>query len=536
MIDLGYDPDFTSTVGNSPAALGNRVAQSVIGHGLADGAREAQNYITQAGQFVPVNQPLTFDLTGNPTMTDPNRWQPLHFLGGRIDQFGRPINEATQRHLTPFWGAVTPFAMTAADRSLNGVYHDQGAPRQLGGPTDAAFKQREALEYLQISSHLDPTDNEMIDISPATRGNTPNAPFTESYAQAGYALNPFTTQPYTPQIVRHGDFARVVAEFWADGPRSTAPPGHWNEIANDVSDKMEQLSLPKRIGGAGPVVNDLEWDVKKYLALNGGMHDAAIAAWNHKGIYDSARPISYIRYMGQLGQSSDPGLTVDLGGGNIINTYHPMGLPLEPGLVEVITPATTAAGQRHEHLAGHEGKVAIFAWQGAVDGTAPFTDPNDFSGVDWITAETWMPYQLLGFVTPPFAGYVSGHSTYSRTGAEVLSLFTGSEYFPGGLFEYDIAQGSGLDFEYGPSTPLKLQFAKYFDASDQASISRIYGGIHPPADDFPGRRIGHIVGPDAFNKAMALFAGVPEPSSALLGVAAAAGLLHGVRRQRRSAT
>jgi hypothetical protein len=535
MVDLGYDPDFTSTVGNSPAALGNRVAQSVIGHGLVDGAREAQNYALPAGQFVPVNPPLTFDLPGT-TMNDPNRWQQLHFLGGRIDQFGRPINESTQRNLTPFWGDVTPFGITAADRSPHGVYHDQGTPRQLGGPTDAAFKQRDALEFLRISSHLDPTDNEMIDISPATRGNTPNAPFTESYDQVGYSVNPYTGLPYTPQVVQHGDFGRIVAEFWADGPRSTAPPGHWNEIANDVSDKMDQLGIAKRIGGAGPVLNNLEWDVKKYFALNGGMHDAAIAAWNHKGIYDSARPISYIRYMGQLGQSSDPGLTVDLGGGNFFNTYHPMGLPLEPGLVEVITPATTAAGQRHEHLAGHEGKVAIFAWQGAVDGTAPFTDPSDFSGVDWITAETWMPYQLLGFVTPPFPGYVSGHSTYSRTGAEVLSLFTGNEYFPGGLFEYEIPQGSGLDFEYGPSAPLKLQFAKYFDASDQASISRIYGGIHPPADDFPGRRIGHIVGPDAFSKAMALFAGVPEPSSALLGVTSAAGLLNGVRRQRRRAT
>ena len=148
----------------------------------------------------------------------------------------------------------------------------------------------------------------MIDISPATRGNTPNAPFTESYDQVGYAVNPHTGQPYAPQIVRQGDFGRVVAEFWADGPRSTAPPGHWNEIANDVSDKMDQLGIPKRIGGAGPVVSDLEWDVKKYFALNGGLHDAAIAAWNHKGVYDSARPISFIRYMGQLGQSSDPDL------------------------------------------------------------------------------------------------------------------------------------------------------------------------------------------------------------------------------------
>ena len=158
------------------------------------------------------------------------------------------------------------------------------------------------------------------------------------------------------------------------------------------------------------------------LVLNGALHDAAIAAWNHKGFYNSARPISYIRYMGQLGQSSDPNLKVDLGGGNLVDTYHANGLPLEPGLVEVITPATTAPGQRHEHLAGNEGKIAIRAWQGAIDGVAPFDDPAEISGVDWITAETWMPYQLAGFVTPPFPGYVSGHSTFSRSAAEVMAL------------------------------------------------------------------------------------------------------------------
>jgi hypothetical protein len=532
MTTLGYDPDNRSTLGNTPAALGNRVAAAVVNYGLNDGARENNNYITAAGQFVPVNEPLTFDNPGN-VMIDPNRWQPLRFLGNRIDQFGTPINESTQRNLTPFWGNVAPFAMTAADKSAGGVYHDQGTPRQLGGVTDAAFKQREVLEFLRISSQLDPSQGGMIDISPATRGNTPNAPFTESYAQVGHAVNPYTGQPYAPEMVNAGDFGRVVAEFWADGPRSTAPPGHWNELANDVSDKMNDLGIPKRIGGVGPTVNELEWDVKKYFALNGGLHDAAIAAWNHKGYYDSARPISYIRYMGTLGQSTDPNLTVDLGGGNMFNTYNVNGLPLEAGLVEVISPATTAAGQKHEHLAGNEGKIAIYAWQGAVEGIYPFDDPADVSGVGWILSDNWMPYQLSSFVTPPFPGFVSGHSTYSRTGAEILTALTGSEYFPGGIFEYDITQGTGLRFEYGPVTPLKLQFATYFDASDQASISRLYGGIHPPADDFPGRRIGSEVGPAAFNRAMQFFAGVPEPSTATLALCVAAALA--ARRKRTSA-
>jgi hypothetical protein len=100
-----------------------------------------------------------------------------------------------------------------------------------------------------------------------------------------------------------------------------------------------------------------------------------------------------------------------------------------------------------------------------------------------------------------------------------MTLLTGSPFFPGGLFEYHIPAGSGLDFEYGPTTDIDLQFATYYDASDQASLSRVYGGIHPPADDFPGRRIGQVVGPAAWSYARSLW-GVPEPSSAvLLGVA-----------------
>ena len=40
------------------------------------------------------------------------------------------------------------------------------------------------------------------------------------------------------------------------------------------------------------MLDRLEWDVKVYFALNGAVHDAAIAAWGLKAYYDSARPIS----------------------------------------------------------------------------------------------------------------------------------------------------------------------------------------------------------------------------------------------------
>ena len=43
--------------------------------------------------------------------------------------------------------------------------------------------------------------------------------------------------------------------------------------------------------------------------------------------------------------------------------------------------------------------------------------------------------------------------------------------------------------------------ATYRDASDQCSLSRIWGGIHPPADDIPGRLIGEQIGIESFKLA-----------------------------------
>ena len=66
---------------------------------------------------------------------------------------------------------------------------------------------------------------------------------------------------------------------------------------------------------------------------------------------------------------------------------------------------------------------------------------------------------------------------------------------------------SFLVFEKGPSVDVVLQWATYRDASDQTSLSRIWGGIHPPADDVPGRIIGIDIGEGTFAAAEAIFNG-----------------------------
>jgi hypothetical protein len=84
-------------------------------------------------------------------------------------------------------------------------------------------------------------------------------------------------------------------------------------------------------------------------------------------------------------------------------------------------------------------------------------------------------------------------------------MMTGSEFFPGGLGEFIAKKNEFLVFEEGPSVDVVLQWATYRDASDQTSLSRIWGGIHPPADDIPGRFIGQEVAEDTFDFAVPYF-------------------------------
>jgi hypothetical protein len=477
MDGLCYSTADSRVRGDSAAALGNRIAARIIRQGLRDGSNERGNYA--APDYVPFNDPLIVALPGT-TMNDPNRWQPLA-LEHSVAQNGVPLPVGPQQAVGPHWGHVTPFAMTSNEA---GLPIDPGLPPLLHDPdSDSTFRD-EAVQIIRKSGELDTADRKLIDISPASLGNNSLG----ANDGEGYAVNPVTGEPYARTVVHRGDWARALTEFWADGPRSETPPGHWNTLANSVVDSP---GFERRLGGTGEELDPLEWDVKMYLALNGAVHDAAVAAWGAKGYYDSARPISMIRYMGGLGQSSDPEGP----------SYHPDGLPLVAGLVEVITEESSAPGQRHEHLGDHVGEIAIKAWSGN-----PEDPETQQAGVAWIRAVDWVPYQQPTFVTPAFPGYVSGHSTFSRAAAEVMTALTGSPYVPGGLATWTIPAG-GLEVESGPSEDVVLQWASYYDAADQAGISRLYGGIHVPADDFGGRVIGSQCGKDAWLKANTYFDG-----------------------------
>ncbi|MBR9921543.1 MAG: T9SS type A sorting domain-containing protein [Bacteroidetes bacterium] len=504
----GYDPAFTDTdytTGN-PAALGNYIAQCIIDFGLQDGSNQENQYANE--YYEPVNPPMVIYEPGNPDIIDYNRWQPLT-LDSFVDQSGNPIPINTPPFLGPEWGQVTPFSLGTEDVTIyerDGfdylVYHDPGDPclldtLEIGGLSEE-YKWNHSLVAVW-SSHLDPSDGVMIDISPASIGNIPESEYPTSIPElpdfynlleggdpsTGHAINPHTGMPYEQQIVPRGDYSRILAEFWADGPDSETPPGHWFTILNYVNDHPE---FEKRFHGTSEILGDLEWDVKAYFTLGGTMHDVAVAVWGIKGWYDYIRPVAAIRAMADRGQSSDPDLP----------NYDPGGIILIPGKIEMVESGDPLAGDMDEHV----DKIKVLAWKGPDF----IIDPEvDEAGVGWILAENWYPYQRPSFVTPPFAGYVSGHSTFSRAAAEVMTLLTGDEYFPGGMGVFECPQNEFLVFEEGPSMDIELQWATYRDASDQCSLSRIWGGIHPPVDDIPGRHIGIVMGPAAFHLAESYF-------------------------------
>ncbi|HOZ51673.1 MAG TPA: hypothetical protein PLU17_07450, partial [Chitinophagaceae bacterium] len=132
MASLGYNIYLNGTnyANGNPEELGNYIAQQVINMGYADGSNQINNYAGTG--YSPGNAPLLLANSGNATMTNVNRWQPLTYVTC-IDQNGNPCGSSTPSFVCPLWGKVLPFSMptsTAVHHTRNGVdypmYYDPG--------------------------------------------------------------------------------------------------------------------------------------------------------------------------------------------------------------------------------------------------------------------------------------------------------------------------------------------------------------------------------------------------------------------------
>jgi hypothetical protein len=134
-----------------------------------------------------------------------------------------------------------------------------------------------------------------------------------------------------------------------------------------------------------------------------------------------------------------------------------------------------------------------------------------YQGTRTIRGEDWRPYQRANFVTPPFPEYISGHSTFSAAAAGLLKAATGGDTF--GLSVTIPAGSSKIEPGAVPAAPVTLSWKSFYEAADQAGISREYGGIHFNDGDFEARQAGEDVGLLVWSKAKSYFNGKAIPKT-----------------------
>jgi hypothetical protein len=233
MAALGYDPTDRSIDPSTPSGIGNRCAQAVLDFRHRDGANQlgdepggnAGVSYSDYTGYLPRNAPMDLRLAFDPSTVH----NPNAWQPLRYPDASGAV--VTPAFIAPHWDRVVPFALLpdAALRSPTG-------PAKFGSAQYA--EQAQAL--LDLSAGL--TDEQ-----------------------------------------------KVIAEYWADGPHSELPPGHWNLFAHFVSRREHHAQNE----------HGLDLDIKLFFALTNAVSDAGICAWDNKRAFDSVRPITAVRYLFQ---------------------------------------------------------------------------------------------------------------------------------------------------------------------------------------------------------------------------------------------
>lgn len=215
---LGLDWSDASHDPATPVGIGNLAAESVLNFRHHDGSNQLGDLHPGAYTDYTGYQPLNTP----DRLEDVNRWQPLRTPVPDGGLYGRYL---VQSFTTPQWASVTPFAMKT------GSEFRPNPPASFTKNKDRYVRQ--AQELLELSKNL--TDDQ-----------------------------------------------KMMVEYWADGPSSETPPGHWCLFAQFVSTRDHHT---------------LDDDVKMFFVLSNALLDAGIAAWDAKRTYDSVRPITAIHFL-----------------------------------------------------------------------------------------------------------------------------------------------------------------------------------------------------------------------------------------------
>ncbi len=231
MASIGLDPDNHSQDTTAPAGIGNLAAAEVLALRHRDGANQLGD--EPGGQpgvpysdytgYRPANEAMDTRTALNPST--------VHDVNRwqPLTYVDGPGNLVTPSFLGAHWQLVRPFVTVSARQ-----FRSPSGPARYGSPEFVA----QAQELIEMNANL--TDEQ-----------------------------------------------KVIAEYWADGPRSELPPGHWNLFAQQVLHRDRTGSRERELDRA----------VKLYFALTNAIFDAGCCAWENKVAFDSVRPITAIRWL-----------------------------------------------------------------------------------------------------------------------------------------------------------------------------------------------------------------------------------------------
>ncbi len=204
----------------------------------------------------------------------------------------------------------------------------------------------------------------------------------------------------------------------------------------------------------------LDDDVKLFFVASNAIFDASIAAWDAKYAYDYVRPITAIRALGDA----------------TISAWRPRSLS------EALASSTPAAKEDAEH------SVILPA------------------GLAEVPAADWEPY----LPTPPFPSYISGHSAFTASWARAMELAIGKPDFN---FKQTVRHLYVEQREL--AEPVALSYPTFAAAAEAAGISRVWAGVHWPADNERGLELGRKVGESVWRRAEQFVLGTASPASAV---------------------
>jgi hypothetical protein len=239
MASLGYDPTNTSTDVTTPTGIGNVACQAVLDFRHHDGSNQLGDVpggtpgvaYSDYTGYTPVNKPMDIRVPFDSSTVT----DPNRWQPlTYVDARGSLM---TQKFVGAQWDHVVPFALTAASQ-----FRSTTGPATIG----SAEYTHQAQELLKLSADL--TDEQ-----------------------------------------------KMIAEYWANGPHTELPPGHWDLFAQYVSRRDHHARSPRGV----------DLDAQMFFALTNAIFDAGIASWDDKVAFDSVRPITAIRelFRGQLVQA-----------------------------------------------------------------------------------------------------------------------------------------------------------------------------------------------------------------------------------------